>query len=513
MLERTTGSVYSSFDIIIKILEKKTERQNLRIKFADPAHVSKRVVQQIVRFSITPYTNAVEKQIKDGSKTAISSIDAGRFWLDVADGKVEQKTTAMSRAVLLFICVWIYSCASILSSFFRRCPHVSTPAVILLIGSSNFHHDVDNFMKFCQNGPITPLTGKTKVIVGATKGPAKGFSDQFSYHRFPLLHLLTSNLRRKDRWRAFCICLITPIWFFKALASSRLLLLLDPREFVWVALSKFLDEKKLIRAVVDTNSSFESQPLWAKGIESQSFKYHMVWYSQNFIPKVYSGESKIVSLPAARHMRVDVHWVWTTGFSNYLRSIGQRGSINAVGPLLWSLPAATYKRKSNFESRYLCLFDITPKKSSFGTFGAFKDYYSASTMKQFITDIFDCCVELEKRHSVKIFIKLKPKRHGDSRIHDQTYFKFIDSLAAREQRFTICSSGESLYELIGEADLSIAIPYTSTCYVAASIDRPSIYYDPFAELQPAYEKSPLVAFVSSKNKLLHEMQQALSLST
>ena len=49
--------------------------------------------------------------------------------------------------------------------------------------------------------------------------------------------------------------------------------------------------------------------------------------------------------------------------------------------------------------------------------------------------------------------------------------------------------------------MSISVPYTSTSYVAAYLKKPAIFYDPFAELVPKFEKNEFVYFASEYDEL------------
>lgn len=505
-MQHTTGSVYRSYDDVIRRVEANLQCQKRVLPSCDDQQVLKRIAQQIAKGALSAYVDVV---LKSGGTQATTIIRTPTFVLHTGTGQLSLNLVAAMRAAALVFGVWAYTVFSIMVALFRPCPNVSQSATLLIMGGSSFHHDEERFLRFCLEGPVEPLRTAGRLIVGTTIPPSTAVSGQISYHRFPLLHLVATGLTRWDRWRVLFQCLLVPLWFFGAILKCRFSILLDPRDFVWVSIAACLDRKGLIEAVIDTNSSFESQPLWAKGVSNQSFRYHMAWYSQNFIPKMYRGETDIVSLPSARHMRVDTHWVWTEGFRDYLRSIGQDGVIEVVGPLLWYLPPPDLKMVPGDRRKRISIFDVTPKNSLAGTFGAYKNYYTATTIRQFVADIVEICRDLEVEHDVEILIKLKHKRPSDLLVHDKGYIDFIDDLAERDSRFEIISSDENLYVMLAEADLSVAVPYTSTCYVGASFGRPAIYYDSSGELAPAYEKHPQISFSSDRQELRQALQHTL----
>jgi hypothetical protein len=45
------------------------------------------------------------------------------------------------------------------------------------------------------------------------------------------------------------------------------------------------------------------------------------------------------------------------------------------------------------------------------------------------------------------------------------------------------------------------VPYTSTAYVSADLRKPALYYDPFAELVPLFEKNEYVHFAAGRDQL------------
>jgi polysaccharide biosynthesis PFTS motif protein len=247
-----------------------------------------------------------------------------------------------------------------------------------------------------------------------------------------------------------------------------------------------------------------------KGLSDQHFKLHMVWYSQNFIPKVYSGERERSSLPSARHMRIDVHWVWTEGFKSYLRNeLNQIYSdIHVVGPILWYLPERVDALGS--AEIKIAVFDVTPLPDGSTGFGAMKNYYSTLTTKKFITDIVSLCEEMERKHEKRFKILLKHKRMPISRRHDSNYLDFLEQIELTNPNFVIIDEQTNLFGLLEQCKLSISIPYTSTCYVAADMKRHAIYYDPFSELEPHFESSPYVHFAAGKSELMYKLQECLN---
>lgn len=280
------------------------------------------------------------------------------------------------------------------------------------------------------------------------------------------------------------------------------------RELPLVTLVSELDKAKLLDSMIVTTSFFRNQPLWMKGLDNQRFKLHVLWYSQNFIPKIYKGENEVSSLPSSRHMRADFHWVWTEGFKNYLRSIGQTGEINVVGPIVWQIPENLHKLTDDIIR--ICVFDVTPVQPGKNTFGAIRNYYTVETISKFIQDINHLAKILEERSGKKVEILLKHKRNPNLHHHDNDYLKQIDDMVARGL-IVLVKPDTNLFEMLSNSVLSISVPYTSTAYVADHLGKDAIFYDANAELVPHYEKRTHVHFCAEFDELRRKAFKILNL--
>jgi polysaccharide biosynthesis PFTS motif protein len=241
------------------------------------------------------------------------------------------------------------------------------------------------------------------------------------------------------------------------------------------------------------------------GSRNRQFALHMIWYSQNFTPKRYVGEAYGSDLPAARHMRVDEHWVWTVGFGDYLRSLNQHGKIHVVGPILWYLPEPGAPAPRT--SIKIAVFDVTPFAAGNNTaFGAARNYYSADTIRQFILDIVRAGDAVSKAIGFPVEVVLKHKRGVSVSRHDATYIGFLETLEAQRESFSLIDHRTDLYQLLEQCDISVSVPYTSTAYVAAHLGKHAVFYDPFSELVPTHEPNEYVIFCAG----FHELQETFA---
>ncbi len=509
----TTGKIYIDYDRIIKRVETWIEARNPCITGCNDNQVKARIVQRVVELSYEEYTQQAAAHVDESGQPLppISSfIVAGCLKICCATGAVSVHPKQWLRHIALFAATWLHLLAFLFIAIFRRSPTDSVPTTLLMEAGGGYEQCDDRFTQYCRHGPIAPLSSARRIIVRAPRAPRKSTDPAFSYVTQPLAHLVSTQLRRSHRVFLLAQHLLAPIIFFRAVFVSPVSVVVA-RDIAYIPTVEWLDKHNLIEAIVLTTSSFLSQPLWMKGLRDQRFKLHMVWYSQNFIPKVYVGERERSSLPSARHMRIDVHWVWTEGFKSYLRDeLNQFCSdIHVLGPILWYLPERV-DDLGNAEIK-IAIFDITPLPDGKTGFGAMKNYYSTATIEKFITDIVSLCKEMERKHKLRFRILLKHKRRPVTGWHDRKYLDFLEQIELANPNFVIIDEQTNLFGLLEQCNLSVAIPYTSTCYVAADLKRHAIYYDPFSELEPHFESSPYVHFAAGKSELRSMFQEYLNI--
>jgi hypothetical protein len=505
---RTTCWAYRKYDSLVRMIESKVVSKNPKVLQCCADQVAKRIVQRLVDDTTDDFIASLESLLKPD--TPYVEFQKKQFVtkgvvVQLSSGDVAISVRRISQELATFARVWLYVLLKVFVSVFKPCPATSSPCTILLEPGGNWQQSDSEFADFCRNGPVTALADATKIIVCAAREPTLRFDARLEYARYPWVHHAESHVTRRDRIALLFACLAAPVVLIRALASCSLTAVLA-RDIAWLPLVNCLDKKKLVEAVVGTTSSFGSQPLWAKGISNQRFPYHMIWYSQNFVPKLYKGESLMASLPPARHMRVDVHWVWTEGFCEYLRTLGQAGEINIVGPILWYLPQAASSVADTID---VAVFDITPLPEGGQAFGSYKNYYSPVTITKFLLDIVQVCQFLEKKTHKRIRVLLKHKRPPAVGHHDQGYLDFVDSLHIAYPNFSMVPEETNVFRFLAESVVSVSVPYTSTSYVAASLNKHAIYYDPFGELVPVFEADLHVHFAADRESLLNLIEQAI----
>jgi len=506
----STGQVYAEFDALIRQVEAWLRAQDPTIARFDSDQVRARIVQRIVHITESGYSGHVARRAKlaPDRQTAASTgpVRIAGLTIDPGTGRVSVSWQQWSANLFEFAAAWLDLSAGLAASLLTRAPRTLQPATILLeAGGPIDRHDA-SLAEFCRSGPIAPLTSAAAIVVQTKTPPPERTDRRLSYARRPFIQLVRQGVPRATRWRVVASHLAAPFRWAWSLATCPITVLVS-RDLAIGPMVRQLDRHGAIEAVLSTTSTFQGQPLWSKGFDGRRFKLHMLWYSQNFIPKMYLGDASRQSLPAARHIRIDVHWVWTRGFADYLRDTLGPVETHVVGPIVWYLPAPG--QGLSREQFRIAAFDVTPLPDGSSPFGAVRDYYTVSCITQFVSDLVEIGRAVERETGVPVVVLLKHKRMPKAGRHDSSYLSWLDSLAASSPHLKLVDHRENLFSFVGDCDLSVSVPYTSTAYVGAALSRPALYYDPTAELVPLFEASPFVSFASGRSELETLVRQHL----
>ena len=506
----STGQVYAEFDALIRQVEAWLRAKDPSIARFDPDQVRARIVQRIVHITESGYSGHVVRRAKLplDRRTAASTdpVRIAGLAIDPATGRVSVSWRQWSANLFEFAAAWLDLLAGLTAALFVPAPRTLQPATILLEAGGPIDRTDASLVEFCRVGPIAPLASAAAIIVQTKTPPPQQTDRLLSYARRPFIQLVRQGVPRATRWRVLASHLAAPFRWAWSLATNPITVLVS-RDLAIGPMVRQLDRHGCIEAVLSTTSTFQGQPLWAKGASGRRFKLHMLWYSQNFIPKMYVGDASRQSLPAARHMRIDVHWVWTPGFADYLKETLGPVETHVVGPIVWYLkvPGQGLSR----ERFRIAAFDVTPLPDGSNPFGAVRDYYTVRCITQFVSDVVDIGQAIERETGVPVVVLLKHKRLPKAGRHDSSYLAWLDQLAATSPHLELVDHRENLFTFVADCDMSVSVPYTSTAYVGAALSRPAVYYDPTAEVVPQFEASPYVSFASGRGELEALMRQHL----
>jgi len=501
----TTGQVYNEYNKIIHKIESNLLSRSFLLSKCLPEQVKKRIVQKIIELTINEFSLL---NTKDGDNEIGEKIILNGVSINFCTGDVSISVKLVLKQLLVFILQWIKISYYLSKSLLLKSGKKEIVTVLIEAGGDYLGNDMD-LVLFCRKGPIKKLHNGSIIIGSKCETKVKNDEDIF-YSKNALIDAINHTTSVRQRFYLLIMHSLFPFRLVSSFLSDRLSFLAIS-DAAYIVVLDYLNKQNKLRDIFITTSSFSSQPIWMRGLKEQKFKLNMIWYSQNFIPKIYKGEEFRSDLPQARHMRVDEHWVWTYGFSTYLKSIGQESIFHVVGPLLWYLPNAQLKDLSlnSFMSSEIhkpirvAIFDVTPfvVSSISSVWGAIKNYYSLETITKFINDILSLKNLIEELTNRKVIFYLKHKRPPKLNHHSSEYIKFIDSLVSTREDFVLMASETNLFNFITSCDISVSVPYTTTAYVSSSLSKPGIYYDSSEELEPYYEKSEFVYYASGKTEL------------
>jgi len=495
----TTASVYKDYNCLIKNIEVWIRQQKLKIIWCEENAVSARIVQKIVLISYQNYTKYcdIKKKSYFGKKKLL---DLAGIKFSLNNGKVLIGKKIWLKELINFVFLWFSLLCTIILSLFYKKPKKIIPCTLIFDNIPSLQITDSSFVQFIRKGPVKFLHSAKKIIV-ANKNPKKITNSKLIlYHPHPIFQIILTETPKNILLKSFFWHLVIPFYYL-ALSIRQPLIFLLGSDFAFLPLVKQLNDRGLIKEVVVTTSRFSSQPLWMIGIKNQTFRLHMIWYSQNFIPKMYHGDVETPSLPPARHMRVHEHWVWTKEFRKYLRKINQKGKIHTVGPILWYL---NKEKKTTLKINRIykvAIFDVTPLNDKYLAFGAAKNYYSIKNMKKFIADIVFVCGSIAKKQNIKIKLILKNKRTPKKKVHSLDYLTWLNKNFISKKLLYKKHYNTNLFKFLNACHISICVPYTSAAYVGAFLKKKSVFYDSTSSLIPKIEKNKNIKFAKTKHQL------------
>jgi hypothetical protein len=482
----------------------------------DRTVVTSRLLQLIEATGFQAFCCLCVQRLEDGLQPIPpdgEGFEVGGLLLGRTDGTVRLRSMLVLRSLYAFLREWRHVMTGVLLGFLSRYgKDPRSAAIIYGLNAAQILY-VDNgvrFIQFCRNGPITPLGDVDKVLIQTIGYNGYLADSTFACTANPVRTLVRDgSLGWVVRFRLFIALLFVPMEFLSAVVRCRPLCLLGGE----IAQSKAiaaLDKQGLLRSVIITNSVYSFQPLWMRKANGlRNFRVHKIHYSQNGKPLIFKCNPIVADFPALSHVKVDEHWVWTSGYGDYLKELGHGGSVHVVGPITFYGPEI--KPTTSDSEIKIAVFDITPVPDDVAKkLGVMNIYYSTDIMIRFIDDIYQSCCELESIMGRRIRILLKHKREFTKGVHDDRYIGYVADMTNTHRAIDIVPHDNNIYDFLSGCDLSISIPYTTAAYVSDHLGQHAIYYDPTMELLPSYEGTPFVRFASGRPELDQLIENSLS---
>lgn len=477
--------------------------------------LAQRLAQRIVELAFNPFVMECALRLREGKAPLPPRNEllyCGGICFDQDSGAVRPAWQLVIRSLVQYSAHWTLVLWRLLFSGADQRPLEAHPATLVFgIGQESLEYEGSDarFVEYCRSGPVLPLAEAKRLIVQSTGVQRSSAPEIVRYARFPLFALLrTSPVRMRARLKLILGHLLSPLRFIADVLRQPLLAILA-RDAAYVPLVEWMDRHGLIAAIVLTNSGYSNQPLWMRETDRRNFRTHMVWYSQNTVPHVFVSDGISSDLPYYRHLSSDTHWVWTSGYADYLRRLGVPGDMHVCGPILWYLPQPSPPRADG--ELCIALFDVTPVRDELALhFGLLYNYYCTDHMIRFVEETLSVCRELEALAGKRVRLLLKHKRSHSVR-RDPHYIELIERLSQIDGALEVVPYQANMYAMIASSDLTIVVPYSSPAYVASHLGVRAIFFDPTRQLIPKFERTPLVEFASGREELLQIATENLGL--
>lgn len=324
-------------------------------------------------------------------------------------------------------------------------------------------------------------------------------SGDFNLSSMQLKQLALCSIKSKlsfSKWFivAILIC-IKDVFLFR----WHTLLLFD--QFIMAAMLRYADEKYIAKDYLFHNSCWVYRPIWTYEAERHGSRILFYFYSTNIEAlKTTKGYPSVMNgwdLSAWRNVLV-----WDECQAEFVRrSFHSVDEINVVGQIWFSSAHSSL----NLDEKYGCakkgaIFDVQPHRaSSYQMLGILTEYYSSEVAIQFLKDIHMVLDEYN------IVVLHKRKRKLGNVIHP----KYISTLEKFNHINHVSVDPElSANYIIDKSDFVISMPFTSTALLGRELDKPSIYYDPFGDIQSddrAAHKIPIVTGVDKLREWIRDI--------
>jgi len=258
-------------------------------------------------------------------------------------------------------------------------------------------------------------------------------------------------------------------------------------------------QDKLFDKVITTTSQLIYQPLIFSSDVAKK-KRVMIWYSANSIPKKYKDTNHLVldfSDAVYQNVKVDEHWVWDKSNADFLEKMTK---VKAVIKGSMMFYRASPRKNTLFKLDVL-LFDVTPIKNF-----PISNIYNEENASKFVTDVVSVIREMKNYPFIKIGLKAKRR---NANFHSEVYAQMLENYY-NSGLITELNYNENIYDLIANAKVVIAYPFTSPVYIAKELGVACAFYSPTNLLrsQTSYYG---VKYIESKDILKKFLEKSLML--
>ena len=501
----------------LKELSAKIKLKKLK-KYPDHNILKKRFIQEIIAENWEQINKEVSNKIYKNEE--LNCIEFKNVTIDFKKCTIKLHARLFLKKCVRFLSIWGYISLfpfSILNQRIKKSgssKSIKSDKGILLYDVPAKSYEIDGsdikFINFINKKILPPdYNYSVHSYLIEKKIPSDG---HFKYSKYPILSLLSDvlSLRNFPKLIYFQIVALIDYIFTILSCPKHIILSVD---YAWQGVVEFLSERNSIVDIYTTNSSFTKQPLWMTNYYKRTYSLNMIWFSTNNKGLTYFQHNSETIYPVFfpfLFLQYDCGIYWTQEQANWFSTFFPEARSKIIGPILFYHPEdVNYKLENN--KFVISVFDVTPiTKEAEDHFGIIYNYYETSNTKNFVQDIVDTARLLNKEMSYNIIIKIKQKR-SPSWMHDKTYYNMLEDFKNKYRFFEVVDCKSDIYTMIGNSDISISIPYSSPVYIASSLNKQGLFYDPTGNLAPFYDRDKNVNFYSGKEELKKALTELINL--
>lgn len=304
---------------------------------------------------------------------------------------------------------------------------------------------------------------------------------------YPYLHSI-SQIMRYMTW-GILASLYSLFDVFRGKSWHALLL----RESSKSNIVRLLGQRTLAKDYLLHNSNHLFRPLWTYEAEKKGSRILFYFYSTNCETfKTSTG------YPLQEHTWHVMSWsnylVWDKYQADFIRRcVGdKRNNIHIVGPIWFS--TSVKKIPAIDSGRAIAVFDVQPMRDSYYCLlGQSNGYNTPHIVNQLLSDVTET---LLKRNFTILF---KRKRNIGNLVHKK-YFRLVEKLNTNKSFIAVDPELDAV-RLIETSAAVISMPFTSTAILGKELGKPSIYYDPFGQIQKEDRAAHGIPIVIGKKEL------------
>lgn len=238
---------------------------------------------------------------------------------------------------------------------------------------------------------------------------------------------------------------------------------------------RLLEPEKIAKDYLFHNSNHIFRPLWTYEVEEKGSRVLFYFYSTNCETfKTSSG------YPLQEHTWHVMSWsnylVWDEYQAQFItRCVGDTGQqIHIVGPI-WFSTSVKNIPPINTE-KAIAVFDVQPMRDSYYCIlGQSNGYNTPHIVNQLLMDVSDILLQRS------FTILFKRKRNIGNLVHKK-YFRLAEELSNNKSFITVDPELDAI-RLIERSAAVISMPFTSTAILGKELGKPSVYYDPYGQIQ------------------------------